>query len=70
MKFDGEELNIENALKRLEEIAARLENEKNSLEESLKLYKKGVLLCNACEEELNNAELYVKQFDGEENLEE
>ena len=70
MKFEEEEINIEEAFKKLEEIARKLENERNGLDESLKLYKKGILLCKACEEELNNAKLYIKQFDGEENLEE
>ena len=69
MEFEGEEIDFETAFKELEKITNRLENDKDGLEESLKLYKKGLNLCRICEERLKNAKLEI-EYDGEENLEE
>ncbi len=69
MEFEGEEIDFETAFKELEKITNRLESDKDGLEESLKLYKKGLNLCRICEERLKNAKLEI-EYDGEENLEE
>ncbi len=69
MEFEGQEINFEKAFKELEKITNRLESDKDGLEESLKLYKKGLNLCKICEESLKNAKLEI-EYDGEENLEE
>ena len=42
--MDNEKFNFEEALKEIEEIVAALESGKISLEESLKLYERGVKL--------------------------
>jgi exodeoxyribonuclease VII small subunit len=42
--MDNEKFNFEEALKEIEEIVAALEGGKISLEESLKLYERGVKL--------------------------
>lgn len=47
-------MEIEKSLKRLEEIAKKLE-EGTSLDESFKLYEEGVILAKACAECLENA---------------
>ncbi len=69
MEFEGEEIDFEKAFKELEKITNRLESDKDGLEESLKLYKKGLNLCRICEDRLKNAKLEI-EYDGEENLEE
>ena len=69
MEFEGEEIDFETAFKELEKITNRLESDKDGLEESLKLYKKGLNLCRICEERLKNAKLEI-EYDGEENLDE
>lgn len=69
MEFEGEEIDFEKAFEELEKITNRLENDKDGLEESLKLYKKGLNLCRICEERLKSAKLEI-EYDGEENLEE
>ena len=69
MEFEGEEIDFEKAFEELEKITNRLESYKDGLEESLKLYKKGLNLCRICEERLKSAKLEI-EYDGEENLEE
>lgn len=69
MEFEGEEIDFEKAFEELEKITNRLENDKDGLEESLKLYKKGLNLCRICEERLKSAKLEI-EYDVEENLEE
>ncbi len=50
------ELDIEGALVRLEEIAKKLSGEGVSLEESLALYAEGVELVNYCNKSLDTVE--------------
>ena len=55
-------MTYEEALKRLEEIAAQLDSGSLSLEESLKLFEEGTKLttfCNAC---LENAKLKITKL--------
>ncbi len=49
-------LSIESALKELELIVGKLESGEEGLEESLKLFDKGVKLANQCSEILTKAE--------------
>lgn len=49
-------LTFEDALQELEEITHKLEEGKESLEKSMELYERGVLLKNFCETRLKEAE--------------
>lgn len=55
------ELNIEEALARLEEIVQALEGEGSRLDESLKLFAEGVKLAGAIKQRLEQSELKVRQ---------
>ncbi len=46
---------FEKSIKELEKIAESLENEQISLEDSIKLFEKGVMLSKQCTEYLENA---------------
>jgi exodeoxyribonuclease VII small subunit len=64
-------LDYEAAVKELEELVERLEQGDISLEESLKLYERGVLLTRDCQESLQAAEQKVQmllQQSGQANL--
>ena len=52
---------FEQALKELEGIVQRLEQEEVSLEESIELYQNGVKLSKKCSEILEKAELKIKE---------
>ena len=52
---------FEEALKELESIVKQLENDEASLEDSIKLYEKGMELSKFCTEMLENAELRIGQ---------
>jgi exodeoxyribonuclease VII small subunit len=56
------EIKFEVALKRLEEIADKLERGDIPLEDSLKLYEEGQKLINLCREKLSKAEAKVKEL--------
>lgn len=68
MKFEGKEIYFEKALVEIEDIIKKLEVKDLGLEESLKIYKKGMKLCLKCEDELKKAKLEIETFD--ENLKE
>jgi exodeoxyribonuclease VII, small subunit len=53
---------FETAMKRLEEIADRLESGEESLEGSLKLFEEGSALASFCYGKLQNAEQKIKQI--------
>lgn len=55
------ELNIEQALARLEEIVQALEGEGTRLDESLKLFAEGVKLAGVIKRRLEQSELKVRQ---------
>lgn len=61
--------NFEKKLKRLEEIASKLENEEVGIEEALTLFQEGMKLGKECKKILNDIELKVqkviKDLDGE-----
>ena len=54
---------FEEAIKRLEEIAGKLENGQASLDESLSLYEEGIALVRYCNELLNRAEQKIRILD-------
>ena len=54
------ELTFEGAMKRLEEIAKRLENGQATLDESLSLYEEGISLIRFCNDRLVHAEQKVR----------
>ncbi|HID93655.1 MAG TPA: exodeoxyribonuclease VII small subunit [bacterium (Candidatus Stahlbacteria)] len=56
------EIKFEVALKRLEEIADKLERGDIPLEDSLKLYEEGQKLIKLCREKLSKAEAKVKEL--------
>jgi len=53
------ELTFEQAILKLEEIAARLESGELSLDESMKLYENGVKLSDYCTKQLQTAETKI-----------
>jgi exodeoxyribonuclease VII small subunit len=55
-------LDYEAAVKELEELVERLEQGDISLEESLKLYERGVLLTRDCQQSLQEAEQKVQML--------
>ena len=55
---------FEAALAELEQIVARLERGELKLEESLKLFERGVELTRQCRQSLDGAELKVQQLLG------
>ena len=57
---DDKKMSFEDAIRRLEAIAAELEKEGSDLDASLKLYEEGVSLIRFCNEQLENAERKVK----------
>lgn len=56
------EITFEKAIQELEEITNKLESGELSLDESMKLYEKGVKLSDKCAKQLNDAELKIKQL--------
>jgi exodeoxyribonuclease VII small subunit len=55
------DMTFEQALQELERTVGRLESEALTLEESLALYRRGVLLFEHCRDHLQQAEGWVKQ---------
>jgi len=53
---------FEDALKRLEDIVAKLENGEQPLEKSLELFEEGVKLSRYCNDKLNEAEKKIQQL--------
>ena len=61
---DTEEgISFEEAMRRLQEIADRLENGQASLNESLSLYEEGIRLVKLCNEMLTSAEQKIRTLD-------
>lgn len=58
-------INFEDAIRRLEEIVSKLDSKDISLDEAMKLFEEGTILCKKCDEDLKKAELVIKKF-GEE----
>jgi len=54
------EISFEQAIKRLEEIVAKMEEESLPLDESVKLYEEGAKMAEICRKEVERAETAVK----------
>ena len=54
-------MNIEEALKKLEEVTARLEQPDLSLEEALALFEEGLPLAASIKEDLDKAKLRIEK---------
>ena len=61
----GDVARFESALNELEQIVGKLERGELKLEESLKLFERGVNLTKQCRSSLETAELKVKQLLGD-----
>ena len=57
--------NFEESLEALEQIVARLDEGKLSLDDSLRCYELGMLMARRCEKMLDEAELRISRLDGE-----
>lgn len=53
---------FETALKQLQEVVTRMENEQQSLEASIADYEKGTRLAALCQQQLDAAQLKVEQL--------
>ncbi len=60
-----ENTTFEQAIKRLGEITEKIENGELTLDESVRLYEEGIKLTGACEKMLEQAELKLKKYNGE-----
>ncbi len=63
MTGDGEDVDFEGALSRLEELVGELERGELSLENSLRTFEEGVRLVRRCSEQLKSAELRIRQLE-------
>ncbi len=63
MMGDGEDVDFEGALSRLEDLVAELEGGELSLENSLRTFEEGVRLVRRCSEQLKSAELRIRQLE-------
>lgn len=61
-KNEGGEIKFEAALKRLEEIVAKLEAGDLELEKSIVLFEEGVKMSKALQKKLDEAELKIEQL--------
>jgi exodeoxyribonuclease VII small subunit len=59
---EGEEMEFEEAMKKLEGIVETLEEGDLSLEESLKMFEDGMALCRFCNKKLDEAEYKVEEL--------
>ncbi len=55
---------FEESMKELEEVVAKLESGEVTLDESLKLFEKGIKLSSICQKKLDEAERRVKILTG------
>ncbi len=62
-----EELNFEELMIKLEDITNRLENEKLSLDESVKLFEEGMEISKECNNKLEDAEKKITILINENN---
>lgn len=62
-----DKLSFEDALRELDKVVAQLEEGRISLEESLQLMQKGIVLADACDETLAKAEAVLEQLVADEN---
>lgn len=62
---EKERPSFEDALKQLESIVEQLESQEITLEDSVKLYERGIELSKLCNNVLNDAELRIQQVNEE-----
>ena len=62
MNKKNDELNFEDSLMRLEQIAELLENENTSLEESISLFEEGIALKEISDQKLKKAKLKIEKI--------
>ena len=62
MDKKNDELNFEDSLMRLEQIAELLENENTPLEESISLFEEGIALKEICDLKLKKAKLKIEKI--------
>ena len=62
MNKKNDELNFEDSLMRLEQIAELLENESTPLEESISLFEEGIALKEICDLKLKKAKLKIEKI--------
>ncbi len=60
-----DELTYEKAMEELEEIVSKLENEKETMDESFGLYERGIKLIKFCDEYLNKQENKIRKIEEE-----
>lgn len=60
---EKERLGFEEALRRLETVVEKLNDQDISLEESVTLYEEGIKLSKICSETLESAALKIEQID-------
>jgi exodeoxyribonuclease VII small subunit len=58
----NQELPFEEAMKKLEDVVEKLENDEVSLEESIRLFEEGMRLSRLCGEKLNRMEQQVEML--------
>lgn len=61
-KIKEEDIKLEDALLRLDEVVKALDSENIDLDASLKLYEEGVRLVRICNERLSDAERRIKML--------
>ncbi len=64
---EKERLSFEEALKQLESIVEQLESPEITLEDSVKLYEKGMELSKLCNQVLHQAELKIQQVNSQQD---
>ena len=62
-----EELNFEELMGKLEEITGKLENEKLSLDDSVKLFEEGIDISKKCNSKLEESERKITMLINENN---
>ncbi len=69
-KMKDEDINFEDALKKLEEIASQLEKNDSDLDKSVELFEEGTKLSKKCSEILQKAEKRITILinDGKDNF--
>ena len=64
-KEKKEELSLEEGLEQIEQLLERLGDEEVSLEESFRLYQKGMVLLKQCNDRIDHVEKQMLQIDEE-----
>ena len=64
---EKERPSFEDALEQLESIVEQLESQEITLEDSVKLYERGIELSKLCNNVLHNAELRIQQVNEEQD---